>query len=245
MCQVPFSASFRQTGYPEEVVSKPDILRQSRYTLDMTKNKSIKAVVFDYGGVICFPPDAAAERKLAELTGLSAETLNDLNRKYRGEYDRGALDGKAYYRYILSEAGVFSGDEGLEGIIRADSEGWKRMNEGTIALMRDIKAAGFRLGILSNMPHEFLAWARKNIPVFGEADAAVFSCEYNLVKPEAAIYEKFREKIGLEYGEIVFFDDLPDNIQKARELGIHGFVWKGPGAAREELRKLDRAFEIL
>jgi putative hydrolase of the HAD superfamily len=203
----------------------------------MNTKMTIKAVVFDYGGVICFPPDAGAEKKLAELTGLSAETLNELNRKYRNEYDRGAFDGRAYYRYLLSQAGVFPDDETLDEIVRTDSEGWKRINGETVALMRDVKAAGFRLGILSNMPHDFLAWARENIPVFGEADTAVFSCEYNLAKPEAAIYEKLREKTGLEYGEIVFFDDIPDNIQKARELGINGFVWKGPAAAREELKK--------
>jgi putative hydrolase of the HAD superfamily len=206
---------------------------------------NIKAVVFDYGGVISFTPDAEAEEKLAGLTGLSAETLNDLNRKYRGEYDRGTWDGRAYYKYILSQAGLSPDEGSLEGIARTDSDGWKRINGETVALMRDIKAAGFRVGILSNMPHDFLAWARKNIPVFGEVDAAVFSCEYNLVKPEAAIYEKLREKIGLEYGEIVFFDDLPDNIQKAGELGINGFVWKGPAAAREQLKKIGGAFEVL
>jgi putative hydrolase of the HAD superfamily len=211
----------------------------------MNKNKNIKAVVFDYGGVICFPPDIAAERKLAELTGLPEETLRDLNRKYRGEYDRGTFDGRAFFGYILSKAGLSPGEGSIEEIIRADSEGWKRINGETVALMRDLKAAGFCVGILSNMPHDFLAWARKNIPVFGEVDAAVFSCEYRLIKPEAAIYEKLREKIGFDYGEIVFFDDLPDNVQKAGELGINGFVWKSAAAAREELRKIDRAFEGL
>ncbi|MDR1587655.1 MAG: HAD family phosphatase [Treponema sp.] len=206
---------------------------------------SIKAVVFDYGGVICFPPDATAERRLAELTGLSVETLNGLNRKYRGEYDRGTFDGGAYYKYILSQAGLFPDEGRLEEIARADNEGWKRINGETLALMRDIKAAGFRVGILSNMPRDFLAWARKNIPVFTGLDAAVFSCEYNLIKPEAAIYEKLREKTGFDYGEIVFFDDLPDNVQKAGELGIKSFVWKGPAAAREELKKIGGAFEVL
>jgi putative hydrolase of the HAD superfamily len=203
---------------------------------------SIKAVVFDFGNVISFPPDEENQKELARLTGLPAETLRDLDKKHRGEYDRGTYDGAGYYRFILSGAGAPHDEERLAEIARVDGDGWKRINGETVALMRDVKAAGFKLGILSNMPQGFLDWARQNIPVFSEADVSVFSCEYNLIKPEAAIYGVLREKLSLAYKEIVFFDDLPDNIQKARELGIEGLLWQGPAAAREALRNMDPAF---
>jgi putative hydrolase of the HAD superfamily len=136
-------------------------------------------------------------------------------------------------------------DPVLEKIVRIDQGGWKHINDGTVQLMRDIKKAGFILGILSNIPHDFLAWGRAHIPVFTEADAAVFSCEVNIIKPESGIYEKLKNRISCDYGEIVFFDDLPDNIEKARELGINGFIWDGPGAAREALKKIDPGFSGL
>jgi putative hydrolase of the HAD superfamily len=207
---------------------------------------NIKAVVFDYGGVICFTPSRETETELERQTGLPFDTIRELHRKYRSEYDRGtyATTGE-YYQFILSSAGVFLDDSSLKQIAETEMGGWKRINDATVRLMRDIKAAGFTLGILSNIPHDFLAWARKNIPVFTEADPAVFSCEYNLIKPEAVIYAKLRERAGCEYGEIVFFDDLPDNIAAAREMGIRGFVWEGPDAARETLKGCDKAFEVL
>jgi putative hydrolase of the HAD superfamily len=196
----------------------------------------IQAVVFDYGGVISLLPPPETHAELERLTGLSFEALRELHRQYRGEYDRGLYDTKEYFRFILSRAGIVREDPALAAIARTEMDGWKRINEATVALMREVKAAGYTLGILSNMPHDFLAWARKHIPIFGEADAAVFSCEYNLIKPEAAIYAQLREHAGCEYGEIVFFDDLPDNIRAAGTLGIHGFVWEGPEAARETLK---------
>jgi putative hydrolase of the HAD superfamily len=202
----------------------------------------IKAVVFDFGNVISFPPSAEEREELARAAGLPVKILNELDRKYRGEYDRGAFDGKGYYKFILSGAGVFPDDETLEKIAQLDQNGWKKINADTVSLMRDVKKAGFTLGILSNMPRDFLAWARDNIPVFSEARRAVFSCEVNSIKPEPAIYEKLKTGLGYEYGEIVFFDDIPDNIEKARELGICGFLWTNPEAAREALKKADPGF---
>jgi putative hydrolase of the HAD superfamily len=206
---------------------------------------SIQAVVFDFGNVISFPPPPEVREEISVMTGLPAETLAELDRKHRSEYDRGTFDGKGYYKSLLAGAGVFPDDPALEKIAGLDQGGWKHINAGTVELMRDIKKAGFILGILSNMPHDFLAWGRANIPVFTEADTAVFSCEVNIIKPEAAIYEELKNRIGCDYGEIVFFDDLPDNIEGARELGINGFIWNGPEAARAVLKKIDPGFSLL
>ncbi|MDR2748262.1 MAG: HAD family phosphatase [Treponema sp.] len=205
----------------------------------------IKAVVFDFGKVICFPPPEENRRALLALTGLSGEALAELDRKHRGEYDRGAFDCKGYYRNLLENGGIFLDDPVLEKIAETDAAGWKRIDPGAVALMRDVKKLGFTLGILSNMPYDFLAWARKNIPVFGETDAAVFSCEVNSIKPERLIYEKLRESLGCEFSEIVFFDDIPDNVEQAGKLGIHGILWNGSEAAREDLEKIDRRFRFV
>jgi putative hydrolase of the HAD superfamily len=197
----------------------------------------IKAVVFDYGKVICFPPPKENREILAALAGIPVEILEELDGKYRGGYDRGDYDGRGYYQFLLSQAGVHPGDSALAKIAETDAEGWKRIDPGTEALMRDIKRTGLTLGILSNMPCDFLAWAREHIPLFGEVDTAVFSCEVNAIKPERRIYEILRGRLGCGFAEILFFDDLPANVERAAELGIRAFLWKNSGEAREALRQ--------
>jgi putative hydrolase of the HAD superfamily len=208
--------------------------------------RAIKAVAFDYGNVISFSPLSGTMEKLAALTGLAAETIQDFDRKNRANLlDRGVCDTRDYYYRLFSFAGTAPVEENMDAIVRVDIDAWKRVNNDTVDLMRSVKRLGRKTAILSNMPKEFLNWAREAVPVFREVDAGIFSCDLGTVKPEEAIYRSLAEALGCGYDEIVFFDDMADNIAKAAALGIHGFVFRGPEAARRELRALDPGFAFL
>ena len=196
---------------------------------------TIKAVVFDYGQVICFPPDPKVIDLLAGRIGAQRGEFESLLWELRGEYDRGTLSSMEYYKSILSRLGASMDDAHIEELIEIDQSSWKNINPGTVALMEDVKKQGYILGILSNMPRDFLAWARKNVPVFSLPHISLFSCEVNLVKPEEAIYRKLLSQLGLEGGELVFFDDNAENIKGAAALGIRAFLWESCEKARREL----------
>jgi putative hydrolase of the HAD superfamily len=198
----------------------------------------IKAVAFDYGKVISFPPDHGVMDELAAMAGVKREDLESLVWQFRGEYDRGLLNGQEYYRKILERLGASPPEGTPEKMAEIDMYSWKHVNPGTVKLMEEIKKAGFLLGILSNMPHDFLAWARKTIPVFSLPHAGIFSCETGSNKPEEAIYRKLLAALGCRGEELVFFDDVPENVNKARELKINAFLWKDPENARQELAGL-------
>ncbi|MDE6046168.1 MAG: HAD family phosphatase, partial [Alistipes sp.] len=108
----------------------------------------------------------------------------------------------------------------------------------TEALVRDLKAAGYRLYVLSNMSREFIAFLRR-FPVYGLFDGEVVSCEEGSVKPERRIYEILLERYGLDPSETLFIDDRPANIAAAAQLGIRGklFDARHPEATCGELRE--------
>jgi putative hydrolase of the HAD superfamily len=207
---------------------------------------AIKAVAFDYGKVISLAPVPGTMEKLAALMGLATETIADFDRKNRSNLlDRGVCDTRAYYYRLFSFAGTAPVEKNMDAVTQVDIDAWKRVNNDTVDLMRSVKRLGYKIAILSNMPQEFLNWARVEIPVFREVDAGIFSCELRLIKPEEAIYQTLADALGCEYSELVFFDDMEENIAKAVSLGIHGFVFQGPEAARRELRTLDPGFASL
>jgi putative hydrolase of the HAD superfamily len=198
----------------------------------------IKAIVFDYGRVISFPPDPAIMGRLASMAGAEAGLFESLLWDLRGEYDRGTINAREYYGRLFSRLGVRPDEKTIEAMIEMDLKSWENINPGTARLMEDVKAAGLLLGILSNMPHDFLAFARETIPLFNLPDVGLFSCELNLIKPEAAIYEKLLALLKCLPDEVVFFDDIEDNVKSAAVLGIHAFLWKDPETARRDLSAL-------
>jgi putative hydrolase of the HAD superfamily len=199
---------------------------------------SIKAVVFDYGKVISFAPDHGVMDEIAAMAGVARETLEPTVWKMRDEYDRGTLSGPQYYEKVLQSLGVTADEAMLQKITEIDMYGWKRTNPGTVRLMEDLKKAGYKIAILSNMPFDFLAWARKTIPVFSLPHVGIFSCELNAIKPEEAIYRRLLSELGCKGDETVFFDDILVNVEKARELKINAFLWQDPETAATQLAGL-------
>jgi putative hydrolase of the HAD superfamily len=201
---------------------------------------SIKAVVFDYGQVISFPrQDVKLMNCLAERIGVEREKIESCFWSLRDEYDRGTVTAIEYYKAIFSRLGVSMDDKSIDEMILMDLDSWRNINPGTVSLMEDVKKAGYILGILSNMPHDFLALARKSIPVLSLPHVSLFSCDVNLIKPEEAIYRKLLSLLGFEGGEVVFFDDKIENIKGARALGIEAFLWENPESARRVLSSLE------
>jgi HAD superfamily hydrolase (TIGR01509 family) len=199
---------------------------------------TIKAAAFDFGNVITREPDPAAVVTIAEMAGIPVDEFLPVLYGIRDEYDRGTWNGRAYYREVLARLNAAAEEQTLDRMAEIDTDSWKTLNPETLRLIADIKNAGVKTGILSNMPHDFLRYARANIPLFSEVDAGIFSCEWSLIKPECGIYEALAGTLGLSPGEIVFFDDLEANIDGACALGMRGILWQDAAAARNQLKAL-------
>jgi putative hydrolase of the HAD superfamily len=176
--------------------------------------------------------------EIAALAGAGREALEQAVWKLRSDYDRGTVDGAAYYTRVAESIGARVDAETAKKMAAIDMLSWKRVNPATVSLMEEIKKAGYTLGILSNMPFDFLEYARKNLPVFSLPHAGVFSCEVNAIKPEEAIYRRLMTALGCRGDQAVFFDDVRENVDKAKELNINAFVWTDAAAARRDLAVL-------
>jgi putative hydrolase of the HAD superfamily len=94
-------------------------------------------------------------------------------------------------------------------------------NEPMIDLMREAKAGGYRMGLLTNNVREWEPLWRGMLPVDEIFEVIVDSAFVGHRKPEPEIYELTLERLGgVAAEECLFIDDLDVNCDAARELGM-------------------------
>ena len=183
-------------------------------------NEEIKGVVFDFGGVMttCTMPERV--RPIVDELGIPWQALEDGFAKYRRLMDGGFMGFDEMYRKIWEEAGVTLDEETQARILKEDMASFLYPNLRTLAWMRNLKAKGYRIGILTNMWADFGKKFRETFPQFIElADAMVVSGEEHLYKPMKEIYDLLRDRIGLKSEELLFVDDAAGNCDGARKAG--------------------------
>lgn len=184
--------------------------------------RKISAVVFDFGGVMttCTMPERV--RPTVDKLGIPWKALEDGFARYRRQMDGGFMTMGEMYAKIWSDAGLTITPEVQARVTEEDMASFLYPNARTLTWMRTLKAAGYKTGILTNMPPSF---AQRFRETFGDfialADAMVISGEVHMYKPQRGIYDLLRTRIGLPAGELCFIDDVESNCQGARDAGWH------------------------
>jgi len=182
---------------------------------------NITTVIFDFGYVLSLPPRASDYQNLAALAGIDANRFEEIYWGQRADYDRGTIDGSAYWRRVAHGAGVEITPAQISSLVAADVEIWMRANPVMMDWVRALKNHGLKIAVLSNMPIEISTHMRRFAPWFTEFDYVCFSAEVHLAKPEPAIFHACLKVVGSKPEECLFIDDREDNVEAAQALGMH------------------------
>ncbi len=197
-------------------------------------------VILDFGGVVGLPQDPARVAAMASLCRLSREEFLAAYRPDRLELDRGSLSPDDYWAKILARGGVAPTKDIVARLEREDALGWTRANWSVVTWVSELRGAGYRTAILSNMPPDKLSFIRasEEYAWIRELDGAFFSCDYRLVKPEPQFYRLCLARLGVSPGECVFLDDSETNAEAARAMGINAVVYRSDRQAAEEVSRV-------
>ena len=203
----------------------------------------VRAIVCDFGGVLTTPL-LAAFAAFQDDSGISPENLGLAMRE-------GLAEGEELPLFKL-ERGEISEDEfidrletGLESILghrphlhhfRQKFFGALDPNEEMIALMRELKASGLKMAMLTNNVREWEPLWRSMLPVDEIFEEIVDSAFVGCRKPEARIYELTLERIGMPAEACLFIDDLQVNCEAAERTGMKAVNFRGNEQAIAEIR---------
>ena len=186
----------------------------------MSEKNKISACVFDFGGVMTLATMPEGALKVAGRLGINRDIITLGYAKYRRQLDGNFITFEDMYDLILADNDIEVAKDDIAELIEADISSFHARNEETVKFMRSLKERGYKIGILTNMPTDFVPRFKKYFSDFIDlADAMVVSGEEKMFKPQRRIYRLMTERLQVEPGEICFFDDVEANCESARSCG--------------------------
>ncbi len=150
--------------------------------------------------------------------------------------EKGEIDLAAYFDRVIEKAPAVLGrplDMDAYGrFFRSTAPGVHWM---VVHKMRELKAQGLRIGLLTNNVKEFGDNWRAMFPIDDLCEVVVDSSHVGMRKPEPEIYALTCERMGISPGDAVFVDDNADNIAAARAFGMEAVHFVEPETAIAEL----------
>jgi putative hydrolase of the HAD superfamily len=191
----------------------------------LSQKRLIRAVVFDYGNVLCLEQTPQDMKDMALMCGIPHERFSELYWKLRPPYDRGVIDGPAYWTAIVGQQELGLSRDQIATLIKLDGKSITRPNLGSVQWAKLLHREGFRLALLSNMPLELSRRVTSSFPILSTFEYLIYSCDYGSLKPELAIYRNCLELLKAAPQDILYLDDRAENVEAAARLGINSVLF--------------------
>ena len=178
---------------------------------------SIQLVMLDLGGVLLHvepikliqalvPYASILPDRIAEVLG-SPDTLVPL--------ERGQVSLAEMFEQLKRKLGLTCS---FEYFARAWN-GILREHQRTRPLLKALRRR-YQVLVLTNINALHDEYVRQTWPMFGDVHHWVASYRLGLRKPEPAIYQEALRQAGVPASSAVFADDLEENVEAARRLGM-------------------------
>jgi FMN phosphatase YigB (HAD superfamily) len=194
----------------------------------------IKAVLFDWGGVLIDNPAPGLMDYCVKVLGVAVEDYTRVHNQHGEAFQKGSITEGVFWRRVCGD---------LDCPLPRQSSLWGdafravyRPREPVFALARRLRESGCKTSLLSNTEVPAMQFFLElGYDMF---DALTFSCAEGVAKPQREIYEIAAGKIGMAPAQCVLLDDRLDFVEGARNAGMQGIVYESLEQVEGELVRL-------
>lgn len=196
---------------------------------------TIRAVFFDFGGVIVRTEYQAPRQKLAERFGMDYEDIEKI-----------VFGSPSAARASVGEVSEEEHWQNVMKVLKLPAAEYPRVRDEFFAgdvidlnilnLLRSIKPK-YKTGLISNAWSGLRAYIERE--KFDDAfHHMVISAEVKAVKPDPKIYRIALERLQVKPNEAIFVDDLIENIEACEKLGMKGIRFTDAESALKQLKAI-------
>lgn len=196
----------------------------------------IRALIFDFGGIILRTEDRTPRKALAERFGMSERELEWLvfasPSSIRASV--GEITAEEHWQEVAKTLRVEASE--IDSIRKQFFAG-DRLDHELVAFLRQKKGA-YRIGLLSNAWGDLRNFLNHELGILDLFDEVIISAEVKVMKPDRAIYELAARKLGVNPNEAVFVDDMKENVEASIAAGMYGIHFRNTEQTLAEINSL-------
>ena len=227
----------------EEAITEMEEKASSKKHDKIALDGKIDTVIFDIGGVLA---DFSWEEFIKDKGYVedTVQKIADASVKSAawGEFDRGVLDTNDVIKEFVKN------NKSLEAELYdcfSDLTGLLRKRERTIPWIRALKAAGYKVLVLSNYSKQAEDANPFMKEFLAEVDGGILSYKEHIIKPDRRIYELICDRYDLSPFKCAFIDDTKKNVDAAKEFGMKAILFNDYEQVDSELAKLGVKYEVI
>lgn len=196
----------------------------------------ITTIIFDIGNVLAkFRwEDCLTDLKFNDITKEVVANATVLNPIWN-EFDRGVLSDEEVIDFCIHCAPDYQKEIEMffDSIDQLVTE-----FDYAVPLIRSLKSSAYKVYILSNYGKTAFSYAKRDFKFLDYVDGGVISYQVKKTKPEPEIYETLINNYKINPSNAVFLDDRLENIEAAKQFGIHTIHFSTLEKALLELKAL-------
>jgi epoxide hydrolase-like predicted phosphatase len=207
---------------------------------DKIGTMTVKAIIFDFGGVLYFQPNLTWMRRWQVLLGLkddpiisaflaAPEDSEIVMALMVGEMPESEVWEMMAKRWKIKPA--------LVRRLQRSLMSHKRWNTELANFLESLRPR-FKTAVLSNASIESRQTFTEIYGIDRLVDEIIISAEERIAKPAERIYQIALERLGVLPEEAVFLDDMPRNVEAARQLGLNAILFQDNAQAMAEIEEL-------
>jgi putative hydrolase of the HAD superfamily len=208
--------------------------------------RTLRGAIFDLGGVMTEPLGthrASIEDPVQlDLLRFFLNEFKDVYHLPTGVHDlhlleTGAITDDEFFDRMTARYVAAGGDASVDARIAQTVVFGRGLAAcgAMIDAVRQVKGAGYRTALLTNISRSGEALWRSLFAVDELFDVVVDSSQVGLRKPDPAIFLLTCERLGLQPEQCLFVDDLRCNVDAAADLGMTTLQCKDPVAVADEV----------
>ena len=192
----------------------------------------IKAIGFDYGGVIWGEPGSKFVEELSKILGVNVEQFNKAYFSFNILLNTDKLTVEEFWKLVLTKLDRQGMLPELLEFTNKKTE--VKINTDVLRLVDSLKEQGYKVGLLSNLSSK-LAVGLRQAGVDKHFDVTLISAEIGFVKPEKAAFDLLAQKLGVTLKEMIFIDDTEKSLSSSKEIGFHPILFTNYDRLRSDL----------